>query len=192
MNDAIVHFVIGSSPIITIFPYFMLYNAHNRLTDEERKSSRISFQTLCVALPILYGMIFAILYSCCGFIPRKTGNSTYTRFIICGSLTSLLVSLLLHYLFHIHQEWFGIENPNLYHIGTFVFYLVLFYTIGQWLRAQLLYGPPAKTPILTARPPTINTPTISTSTQMMNTPNPAHASSALKFDEIKNAKKATT
>ena len=152
MNDAIVHFVIGSSPIITIFPYFMLYNAHNRLPEDDKDECKISFSTLCLGLPFVYGLLFAMLYNCCSFIPRKTKN-TYTRFIVCGALSSMMVSILLHYIFHIHEDWFHVENPSMVHVGTLVFYLVLYYTIGQWVRAQILYGP---TPSSPSSPPSLS------------------------------------
>lgn len=146
MNDAIVHFTIGTCPVITIFPFFILYNVHNRMTDEERENCKISFNTLCLGLPIAYGIIFAMVYSCLSVIPRKTKN-TYTRFVVCGALSSLLISLILHYVFHIHDEWLNIQNPSMAHIGIFIFYLIAFYTIGQWLRSQILYGPSPKAPL---------------------------------------------
>ena len=68
------------------------------------------------------------------------------------------MSLLLQFVFHIHEDWLGLENPMLFHIGVGIFYLVLFYTIGQWVRGQLLYGP-VKKPSTTLKT-TSSTPTL--------------------------------
>jgi hypothetical protein len=140
MNDAVVHFVIGSCPLITIFPYFVIANAHNRMSDEEKDDAKISFNTLCCLLPFTYGIVFAMVYSCLGLVPRKTKN-IYTRFVVSGAITSVIISLLLHYVYHIHDEWLELQNPNFCHILVGLFYLVFFYTVGQWIRSQILYGP---------------------------------------------------
>lgn len=188
MNDAIVHFVLGSSPVITIFPFVMLYTAYNNLTPDERENSRISLSTLCITLPFMYGIIFAMLYNVLSIIPRKT-KDTYTRFVVCGALTALIISLILHYVFQIHTDWLKLENPTIYHIGIFVFYLAVFFTIGQWVRAQVLYGPTSpsssssssspSSPSSSHMPvqPSVNIP-------KMYSPSVNTAASASKFDAI--------
>lgn len=142
MNDAIVHFVLGASPVVMLYPYLVLHSAHRNMSEEERQKTRISVDTLFFVLPIVYGLLFSMLYNCCGFIPRKMGD-TYFRFIMCGALASLGTSLLLHYLFRIHTDWIKTTSPMACHAAVFVFYLIVYYTIGQWLRAQVLYGPTA-------------------------------------------------
>lgn len=142
MNDAIVHFTIGSSPLITIFPFMILYNAYAKLTDEEKEDSKLSFAGLAVMLPIASGVVFAILYNVLGgLIPRKVQNKLYLRFVICGALSTFVMSLILHYVFHIQEDWLDVQNPTMFHLLVLAFYLILYYTIGQWLRYQLLYGP---------------------------------------------------
>ncbi len=149
MNDAIVHFTLGSTPIVSIFPLIVLSNAYSRMSDDEKEGSQLTIQTLCIALPVMYGLFFATLYSCLGIIPRKI-QTTYVRFIVCGALASLCIGLILDYVFHVHEDWLHISNTYIFHIGTFLFYLCLFYTIGQWLRSQILYGPTPSSP-----PPTL-------------------------------------
>jgi drug/metabolite transporter (DMT)-like permease len=142
MNDAIVHFTIGSSPIVTIFPFMILYSAYGKLTEDEKDESKLSFASLAVGLPIASGIVFALLYnSLGGIIPRKVQNKLYLRFVVCGALTTVVLSLVLHYVFHIHEDWLEIQNPLFSHILVLLFYLLLYFTIGQWLRGQLLYGP---------------------------------------------------
>lgn len=142
MNDAIVHFTIGSSPLVTIFPFMIMYSAYSKLSDEEKEDSKISFAGLAVLLPIASGVVFAILYNMLGsIIPRKVQNKLYLRFVICGALSTFVLSLLLHSVFHIHEDWLGVSNPLMFHFLVLGFYLILYYTIGQWLRHQLLYGP---------------------------------------------------
>lgn len=167
MNDAIVHFVLGSSPIITIFPFLCLANAYEDLTVEEKEESKISPTTLFIVLPILYGVLFAIIYNLLEIIPRKIRND-YMRFVVCGALAASLVSVILHYALNIYHHWFKIENPLMFHVGVFIFYLGVFYTVGQWVRAQVLYGPPKpKSVKQILSPPSSSTP------------------SSLKFDQIK-------
>lgn len=166
MDDCIIHFTIGSCPLVTIYPYFMLYQAYNNLTDEEKENSPVSFSTLCITLPVIYGLLLAAVYQLTPFVPRKVNNSIYFRFIVAGAISTTLVSILLQSLFDIHRKWFKVENPINVHIAVFMFYLVFYYTVGQWFRAQILYGvgapkpsffPKSKSPVVAPPPVTTET-----------------------------------
>ncbi len=71
------------------------------------------------------------------FIPRKVGEQ-YTRFIVSGSISSFIVSLLLFYI----APFPGIDRSNaiITSILTAAGYFVLYYTMGVWLRTQIIYG----------------------------------------------------
>jgi len=140
MNNAIVHFVIGSTPLVTFFIYFILYIVYHRLSDDEKEESKIQFSTLVMILPPLYGILFALLYFFLGMVPEKN-KDIHTRFILAGALSATIVSLILDYVYNIYAHWFHIDNTGLIHIGTFIFYFLFYYTIGEWLRTQILYGP---------------------------------------------------
>lgn len=144
MNEAVVHFTLSTCPLITIFPFVLLTQAYNNLSEEEKENTKVSLTSLLIGLPILFGILHAILYLGMGFVPRKTSEGIYLRFIVSGSITALIISLIMHYIFNIYNEWFEIENINMMHIFVFIFYLIYFYTIGQWIRYQVLYGPPLK------------------------------------------------
>lgn len=190
MNDAIVHFAIGSCPLITIYPYFILYQSYNRLSEEEKSNVNVSFSTLCITLPILYGILFAVVYHLSSFIPRKVNNSIYLRFVVTGALSSMLVSIFLDYVFNVHRQCLHIDNTMMYHIIVFVFYLVLYYTIGQWFRAQLLYGPGAPTPSFFPKsnsPALVSKPVPPPSKPIVSTPlTTQQQSSMTKLDEIQS------
>lgn len=146
INDAIVHFIIGSSPVITIFIYTIMLHNYYTLTLEEKQEVESDLVLLLFLIPILYGFSMAMLYICLGVIPRKTSNSIYLRFIMSGALSSVIVSLLCFYFIPSYSILMRIDDVSMFHVFVFVFYLVLFYTIGQWIRAQLIYGPtPSKT-----------------------------------------------
>ena len=181
MNDAIVHFVIGSSPIITVFPFFILYNAHNRLSEEDKENCKISFNTLCMVIPFLYGTVFAVLYAALSaIIPRKIKN-IYSRFIICGALSAMIISLIMDHILHIHTDWLNIENTNMYHVCTFIFYLILYYTVGQWLRSQILYGP---TPKSAPSSPSLKPLAPQSAVGKIHSPS-VNSASAAKFESLK-------
>ncbi len=141
MNDIVTHFTLGTCPFIFLVPYALIGHAYYQLSEEEKEDATISFTTLVIALPIVFGIIFAVFYNYFKFIPRKTSSSVYLRFVMCGALTAVAVSLLLHYVFHIQDEWMGYENTNMFHGAVFILYFIYFYTIGQWIRYKVLYGP---------------------------------------------------
>ncbi len=184
MNDAIVHFVIGSSPIVTIFPYFVVYNAWNKLTPDEKSQTKFSFEDVCAVIPILSGFFFAISYYFLQIIPRKT-KDVYTRYVICGAIGGIVVSLACHYVFRIQTEWMGLENPNSSHIIVGIFYLALFYTVGQWLRSQILYGP--SQPSSGSSSSGSSSSGSSSSGSSSSPPAGLTSPSVTKFDAIKNA-----
>ena len=59
-----------------------------------------------------------------------------------------LISLILHYIFHVQDRWLKMESPEICHLLTPIFYFVLFYTLGVWMRQQILYGPAPGSPTL--------------------------------------------
>lgn len=180
MNDAIVHFTLGSSPVLCLFPLLILYGAYNKLTDEEKENSRVSFSVLALVLPIIYGILFAMLYSVGGFIPRKTPGAVYLRYVLCGAIATSLVSMLLEYVFKVYDEWFGIENAFHIHVGVGLVFLVIMYTIGQWIRKQVLYGPTPTPSSSSSSPPPVMKPPSSSS---------GKSDSASKFDAIASKNK---
>lgn len=143
-DDHFVHFVIGSSPFITIYPIIFLYFSYKNLTNVEKDNLKISFETLSVILPVLSGLVFAsVFYFLEHFvpiIPRKIQN-TYFRFIVAGTISSTLISILLHYGLNIQDKWLKMDEPISSHVMISVFYTFIFSTIGVWLRNRVLYGP---------------------------------------------------
>lgn len=141
-NVDIDYFIIGSSPFIVLYPCIYLYHAYSRLTQEEKDDSTISVETLLILLPLLFGgglVLFNKLLA--PIIPRKIHDSYYPRFIFAGVLTSFVLSIIFQYIFHIQDTWLHMSNPELSHIIVPVFYLVVFSTLGIWMRAHILYGP---------------------------------------------------
>lgn len=144
-NIDIIYFIIGSSPFIVIYPWIYLYNAYSKLRPDEKEHSVISFETLAVLLPIFFG-IGVIFFNRIleNIVPRKLeirNTAYYPRFIISGTITSLTISLLLHYGFHIQDRWLHMDNPHVSHLIIPLFYFIVFATLGIWLRAHILYGP---------------------------------------------------
>lgn len=142
MNDAIVHFVLGSTPIFTTIPLIVLYHGYTKLTDEEKLESKISFGSVAILFPILFGFLFALIYyMTSSIIPRKVRDTIYLRYVLSGSIAALCLSLIAHHIFNIYEDWLEIENPLGWHASIFVLYLILFFSLGQWVRQQVLYGP---------------------------------------------------
>lgn len=146
IDEEIVHYVIASSIFITIYPFIFIYTGYQNLTPLEKEEYSKTFTGLVFALPILFGVLFALGYRLLGFVPRKY-NNIYIRYIVAGATTGFLVSLILHYVFHIQDRWLKMENPEASHLLAPIFYFILFYTFGVWVRAQILYGsaPPSST-----------------------------------------------
>jgi len=147
IDEELVHYTIASTIFITLYPYIFIYCGYQNLTPEEKELYQTQFTRLMFLLPIMFGMIFALSYKCMGFIPRKVKN-IYIRFIVAGAWTGFLISLILHYIFHVQDRWLKMESPEICHVLTPIFYFILFYTLGVWMRQQILYGPQA-----TASPP---------------------------------------
>ena len=142
LNEEIVHFVIGTSAFILIYPSIYFYYTYSKMSEDEKLSLSISLHSLLFFSPIIYGILFAVLYRTLSIIPRKY-ETFYIRFAICGALAAVLCSLVLHYGFNFYDEWVECDTPEMCHIAVFAFYLVLYITVGTWLRTQLLYGPQA-------------------------------------------------
>jgi hypothetical protein len=139
-NDDVVHFVLGSSIFVSIFPLIVLYTGYNNLTQAQKDESPISFEILAIALPIVYGILTAISYKLLSLVPRKIQDSIYLRYVIAGTVPSIIINFGLQYL-GIHRDWLQMENPSLSYILVPLFYFIYFFTFGQWIRSQLLYGP---------------------------------------------------
>jgi len=140
----VVYFIIGTSPFIIIYPWLYLYHAYSKLSLHEKDESVISFETLTLLLPLLFGFGIPLMNRLLELlVPRKIeflNRYIYLRYIVAGTLTSLLISLLFHYVFHIQDKWLRLENPNISHIIVTVFYFIVFIFIGSWLRSHILYG----------------------------------------------------
>lgn len=158
LNEELVHFVIGSSMFIVIYPLIYFYYTYSKMTELEKHALSISLESLLLFLPIVYGVLFALLYSVLSIIPRKY-DTFYIRFSVCGALAAVCVSLVLHYGFNVYEEWLECDSPEMCHVGVFSFYLILYLTIGTWLRTQLLYGPQTSTP--STSPSVISSPIVS-------------------------------
>lgn len=171
-NDAIVHFVIGSSPIMSIFPFLILYDTYNRLPESERP---VQLSTLFLVIPLIYGLLFAFTYALLyGIIPRKI-RDTYFEFVFCGALSAFLTSIIVDMTWHIYGTVFQEDEPFKYHFAIFAFYFLLYFTFGQWIRAQILFGPPKSSS--------------SSSSSMQSMPikmPPKMSTSEANFDMIKN------
>lgn len=140
IDEELVHYTIASTIFITMYPYIFIYCGYQNLTPDEKVEYQGQYARLMFMLPILFGLIFALSYKCMVFIPRKVKN-IYIRFITAGAWTGFLISLILHYIFHIQDRWLKMETPEICHLLTPIFYFILFYTLGIWMRQQILYGP---------------------------------------------------
>lgn len=139
------------------------------MSEDEKLSLSISLETLLFFLPIVYGILFAVVYRTLSIIPRKY-ETFYIRFAICGALAAVLCSLVLHYGFNFYDEWVECDTPEMCHIAVFAFYLVLYITVGTWLRTQLLYGPqaPSSSSVSGGSTSPINIPSVSSISKPLN------------------------
>jgi len=145
VDEELVHYTIASTLFITLYPYIFIYCGYQNLTPDEKEIYQNQFCLLMFLLPVLFGIIFALSYRCMGFIPRKV-KDIYIRFIVAGAWTGFLISLILHYIFHVQDRWLKMESPEICHLLTPIFYFILFYTLGVWMRQQILYGPSPTSP----------------------------------------------
>ena len=145
-NDDLVHFTLSSSFFVVMFPLLYLYQAYSNLTETEKKNSKLSFETLALFYPFVFGLIFAIVARIFQFfIPHKI-NEVYVRYILAGGVSALIISLVLDKIFNIHSDWLRLEDTNLAHLISFVFYILLYTFFWVWFRSQILYGPSSSTP----------------------------------------------
>ena len=140
MNDAIVHFTIGSSLFMTIYPCLFLHYGSSQADPRDLETSLVSPPMLMYCTPVIFGALFAFMYAYMGFVPRKY-NDFYVRYVVAATAASFVMSILYHYVLHVQDRWFGMEHPEMSHIVVPLFYAGLFSTIGLWLRSQILYGP---------------------------------------------------
>lgn len=152
LNDLIVTFTLTASPITSVIPLGILYHVYSTLTPSELKNVP-SLHILTWLTPTLLGAFHAILYVLLeNVIPRKVNNTIYLRYIVTGALAVLAVASVYHAWFDIFVGVMKYENPMMCLASVFVAGLVFFYTIGSWVRYQILYGPP--TPTLQSPTPT--------------------------------------
>jgi hypothetical protein len=201
MKDELLHFTIGSSVFIMIYPLVLLYNAHKHMSQEEIDNTTygLSLEMIIFGLPIAFGLLFAFLYKFLTIIPRKY-EEIYVRFILTGVLTAVTLSLILDYVFDVPHQWLHIDNTLGFHLGVMVFYFVVFYVIGVWLRTQIIYGSTAD--YLKAIAPSSGSssgsssskmssvaPNVMTNPLLSNTISNAKADSMAKFNQIAQANK---
>lgn len=194
MNDAISHFVLNSCPFVIIFPLIVFYTSYQKLSKEDKENSKISFNTFAILFPILFGCIFALVYGLISFIPRKTNSGYYLRYAISGPITAIIMTLLLHYVFNIYEDWLHLFDSEIdyCHIIVIVFYTIFYLTIGYWLRIQVLYGgssgssAPSGLASSSGSHPSPRIPNVSN--PFTPRPNPVHTNvhnaPSTKFDEI--------
>lgn len=148
LNEEVVHFTIASCVILTIFPMIYFTYLYEQLLPTDKERLKFSCSMFNLLFPITYGVVFAIMYRILFFIPRKfpenadSYSATYVRFVISGAVAIVLISVVVDYFYDVYNI-LNIDAINA-HSVLFVYYLFLFYTIGSWLRMQILYGPAPK------------------------------------------------
>lgn len=148
LNEEVVHFTIASCVILTIFPMIYFTYLYEQLLPTQKEQIKFSCSMFNLLFPITYGIVFAIMYRILFFIPRKfpenadSYSATYVRFVFSGAFAILIISFVVDYFYNIYSI-LEMDAINA-HAVLFVYYLFLFYTIGSWLRLQILYGPAPK------------------------------------------------
>jgi hypothetical protein len=151
LNRLLIHFLIPSSILFTMYPMIYLMYCDSRLTREEQESVTISITQLMVWGPILFGVLFVVLYETMTRIPIQIGATTHVRFIVVGALTVGIISLLMDAL-HVYEQYAHIEHSTRWvHVWVILFYIVLFSTIGVFLSRHLL--PPSRPPLFSPSVP---------------------------------------
>ena len=176
-NDYIKLFITSSSIFFTIFPILYLNNAYNQLTDFEKDHLTVSLSSVAILIPIIYGIVFSIIYA---NIKDKIPKSLqYMKFFIIGALGGFIVSLIFIYVFKIPEQWFKISN-SVYWIGYIsIFYGILMYILGPLLfNSSSSYRNTVNVPISTApvgsnsgvmpTPPRIHSPSVNTSSNIFD------------------------
>lgn len=140
-NDMIVHFVLGSCPVITFIPVAILCSQLHILTPRDRERCIVSPEWIIAVSPLVVGALFAVLYYHAGIVPRKLYGQ-YCRFVLCGAIASTLLTVLIRILLgDTFDVLCGGSIPWAWHGGAFLFYIIYFAMVGQWMRYQVLYGP---------------------------------------------------
>jgi hypothetical protein len=134
MNENLMHFLIGSSVFITIYPMCYLYNLQQQLTEEEKLQVKIPIPLLIMLLPLTFGLLNVCIYQLLELIPRKLGD-IYFRFCVGGAVSALILTIFLQFII-------GNLHSNIYFFSTLVvvFYGAVYFSIGVWLRTQIIYG----------------------------------------------------
>lgn len=142
LNDAITHFVMAASPLISIYPLIYILVMFNRLPDIIKKQHAHLLYQVILSTPILLGLFTAIIYGLIPFVPRKLDSGIYLRFISAGAIAGFLLSIVYHYVFDVYRKLdIPFEHLQI-HIVFMVCFFVVFYTIGLWQRYQLLQWMP--------------------------------------------------
>lgn len=140
MNEDMLYFIISSSVFINLYILLLLLNAYTHLTVEERVNLKAPLHYLTVFIPLLFGILHPIVYRLIEFVPRKMGDF-YTRFVVAGAASGLIMSVVLGHIFKVYEQYFHISGSILgIHVIAFAAYLFIYATIGIWLRIQIVYG----------------------------------------------------
>jgi hypothetical protein len=131
IDNVIVNFTIGSSPLINIFTYLMLSIPYYKKEHSNTDNSR--FIMILFIIPILNGILSAFLYYILRGIPKKYEN-IYLRFIISGSISQLII----HFLFNM---FFSISYSLSTYINIYILDFIIYFVCGTKLRTILLHGP---------------------------------------------------
>lgn len=145
LNDAITHFVMAASPLISIYPLIYILVMYNRLPTIIKKQHTHLLYQIILCTPMLLGLFTAIIYGLIPFVPRKLDSGIYLRFVSSGAIAGFLLSLVYHYVFDVYRKLdIPVEHIQMHIVFTFGFFIV-FYTIGLWQRYQLLqWTPPSE------------------------------------------------
>lgn len=154
MAEHVFMFLIGSSVCISIFPLVYLAQAYDTFTEDCKSRLRVSVPMICLAIPILLGVLFAILYPLLRDfgVPRKV-SGIYVRFSMAGAVAAGIISVILDQVLGLYAvDCLDVESPMLTHAVVAAAYFCIFQVIGVWLykRVACVFDEPAPKPTLPA------------------------------------------
>jgi hypothetical protein len=130
-SDYIKIFVITSSIVFTIFPVLYLNNAYKQMTEYERDQLSLSFPSMMILLPILFGVTFTLIYA--NFSSMLPLSVQSFKFFIIGAVSGAVVAVILNYGFNVSEQWLKRSRSLQSTLYMGVFYGVLLYVIGPLL-----------------------------------------------------------
>ena len=133
MNEDLMHFLISSSPLMYCILLVLL------IFDYEDLQKHINLGLLA-GLPFFMGFLHFILYRLLYFVPRKHGDTFYTRFIISGVVAASIITLIFIAIGVFDK--YSKEKDILFIIwvASAIIHTILYISIGIWLRTQIVYG----------------------------------------------------